>query len=435
MGINTFAFPETRRGMWLRLAIVWALASAPHAEANGEVPGSADRTQTDAEKAKELEHRTQQIYNAEGYSRPLLWTDPKGHAGDTSETARLVNAAEAWNCEGNPPRCHKIGKDTEGVVYHGKDTTQDHKGMGTRWLGGPTLTLDNIWTSTGLGNYQNQNGRLSTAWMTVPEGASPTLGSGVHEEGKPYRLRWAFNKKPLYDHTNGLPDNGERNHHTEFWISYGFNLNMENVTARDTGTYTAAYTLRQDDPILETQILLTVQYLPKPKVFGKDGRSSTVYIKQGEKETTATCLSAVGEPEATMTWLLDGTKVQADKIRDASDTRRIKKTIIIKREDIGALLTCKVSNTDSGRSSTASVKVKGTRPTLPLVQETKKKVRNAILQPATVAILTATAITGLVVGITGAVMMKRKWKSQRGPRRTRAATTRQEPETTTTKTV
>ena len=81
-----------------------------------------------------------------------------------------------------------------------------------------------------------------------------------------------------------------------------------NVTSRDTGTYTAVYKLRENAPILETEIMMTVQYLPIPRVFGKEGKVNLVYMRRKETRTTATCLSALGEPPADMTWYKDGTK-------------------------------------------------------------------------------------------------------------------------------
>lgn len=395
--------------------IVWVLVTLLTAS----TAKVADDPVAEAAWIKELEHDTQGIYDAEGYSRPVLWTDTRGQPRDPARTAKLVNEAKAWTCNGNPPRCARLREDTEEVVYHGEDTTVDHRGMGTRYLGGPSLTLDNIWMSAR--NYLVTKNRPPTVWETVQEGASPVLASGVHPGGKPYRLRWAFDGKPLYDHTNGLPDNGERHHHTEFWISHGFDLNLVNVTSRDTGTYTAVYKLRENDPILETEIMMTVQYLPIPRVFGKEGKVNLVYMRRKETRTTATCLSALGEPPADMTWYKDGTKADEATVISGSDDRRLMKTIKLQRKDVGALLTCKVTSTHTATTATASTKVKGDKQQTPLVQESKNNVTNATLQPVAVAILTITAIAGLAVGITGAVVMKKKRTTKENPRGKRTA--------------
>lgn len=400
------------------MALVLAAATASEAsdgKSGTKGPGNNSRRQ-----AEQLEMMARQINEAEGYSAPriMMETELDGGAGSPSieDTVKRMNAADAWSCEGIPPRCERMKKDTKGVMYYETDTDQDHRGMATRWLGGPTLTMDNIWE---VASTNRNNKRPPTATMTIPEGTTPVLKSGVHHGGKPYRMQWAFNGKPLYDHTNGMPDDGDRNHHTRFWIGDSFDMILENITSRDTGTFTAVYNMQGDGPMLETEIYVTVQYLPIPTIFSKHGQTKGITIKTSEEWTTATCISTLGEPRALMAWFKDGNRIKEKKITDDDDDRRMMKTITILTADIGALLTCRITSNFTNKVNTASVKVKSQETKGPLVQETKTKSKTTILQPIAVAMLTGAAILGITAGITGAMMLKRRWRDQAEKKNTR----------------
>ena len=352
------------------------------------------------------------------HTRPMIMIESVRGEGDPAPTqedlAAQVNQGDAWTCSGNPPKCDRMTTDAKGVMFYGPDEIYDHRGMGTRWLGGPTLTMENIWENDR--NAIGKANRQPTANMTVTEGDSPRLKSGLHKNGKPIRVQWAFNKTPLYDHTNGLPDDGDRNHHTMFWIGELFDMILENVTAKDTGRYTAIYRLRGTEPMLETEIDLKVQYLPTPTMFSGDGQPSKLQLAIGQNETTATCLATKGEPPATMTWFKDGQQLNNSMIVDKSDHRRTIQTIRVLREDEGALITCKIGSTFTEKEKTVTRKVKCEKekhkiPT-PLVGASKSRAEDTILRPVAVALLSCTAVLGLALCITGAVALKKRRDAQ-----------------------
>ena len=346
---------------------------------------------------------------------PMIMIETVRGEGDPAPTmedlARQVNEADAWTCKGDPPKCERMSKDAKGVMYYGADEVHDHRGMGTRWLGGPSLTMDNIWENKGEDDEEGQ--RPPTASIRVDEGTSPTLKSGLHLGAKPYRVQWAFNKVPLYDHTNGLPDDGKSDHHTHFWIGELFDMNLVNVTARDTGRYTAVFRLHEVGPILETEINMTVQYLPTPMIFGGKGQPNKIRIRADEHQTTATCLATVGEPRAQMTWLKDGQRIRESNITDDSDSRRTLQTIRVSKEDEGALITCKMTSSYTSEANTASVKVRRDRASPPRVGAKLADRRAKILQPVAVAALTAVALVCLIIGATGTVMLRKRSRSAR----------------------
>ena len=403
--ITTIKLWFQRRKMeraWSVITALTILTSAGDTQASPTGPAVYE----DAWIPKRYEVMTKQINREEGYVSPMLWIRREKQENGTPQTieekARLINMADAWSCDGDPPRCKRLEANTPGVLYHEADQTYDHRGMKTRWLGGPSLTIENFWETF------KQEGRLGrrnpTDQQTAEEGTSPTLKSGLHPEGRPHRLQWAFNGRPIYDHTAGMADDGDRNHQTHFWVGELFDLHLDNVTAIDDGIYTAIYRLLNNTPILETEIRLTVKYLPTPTIFGGDGRANTIAIRKGDKKTPVTCLATTGEPRATMEWYKDGIQLGPNNITDISNDRKIVQRIILGAEDQGARIACRMTSEFTHKTRTITAKVTWLQST----HAKTRKTRTAALQPAAMTIMVALIMVGALVGGTGAVLIRRR---------------------------
>ena len=389
-------------GAWSLITALTILTFAGDTQASPA--GSA--VYEDAWIPKRYEVMAKQINKEKGNMSPMLWIRREKKEDGTPQTieekARLINMADAWSCDGDPPHCKKLEANTPGVLYHETDQTYDHRGMKTRWLGGPSLTIENFWETF------KQEGRLGrrnpTDQQTAEEGTSPTIKSGLHPEGRPQRFQWAFNGKLIYDHTAGMPDDGDRNHQTHFWVGDLFDLHLDNITALDDGIYTAIYRILNDTPILETEIRLTVKYLPTPTIFGGDGRANIIEMRKGDKETPVTCLATTGEPRATMEWYKDGIQLEPNKITDISNDRKIIQRITLGAEDQGTRIACMMTSEFTHQTRTITTEVTW----LPDTHTKTGETRTAALQPVAMTIMVALITVGALVGGTGTVLIRRR---------------------------
>ena len=337
------------------------------------------------------------------------------------ELATALTRYDAWKCEGDPPRCEKKIRPKDGVVYFQQDLFSNHRGMGTRVLGGPALTIENTRKPASI--HETEPTRPPTFNLTVDAGDSPILKSGVEIGERPWRMQWSLDKDVLYDHTNGLPDDNNFDHPTEFRVGENFDLKLKEVTPRDAGRYTAIYRVHRDGAILETDIKLTILYLPEPHFFTRGKKVGKVEIKNEDERLPLTCVSQPGVPRARMRLYHNDSQIPETKVLKSTDERGTTQTVILTMDDIGSTIGCKMSVDKTKKTNSITITVHS----LPKssVEESRSKDVDKILEPMIKAMTTTVGIMIAATTIAVGIMI---WRRRRGPQ----GTAPEEPDTKVT---
>ena len=348
----------------------------------------------------------------EDTNRTILINTLRG-ADSNMDKADQVNKGNIWMCDGDPVRCDTQAADVTGVLYYGEDRVTDHRGMNTRWLGGPRLTLDNIWDHDLATDIDLM--RPPTSTMRVMEGDSPILKSGINPRDKPMRVRWAFNRQAIYDHTNGLPDDGDDEHHTEFRVGRMFDIMLTEVRPEAAGRYSAVYQTHDTRPIMETDIELIVEYIPFPTIFVKDRKATRVTIHHHKEKVMLKCVASIGEPRALMTWHKDTHRVPKEVIEDRSNMHGQIQVLTVTKDDQGSMVTCSITSNLTTQTNSATVKVvpqrTGRRVKAHFEQSAKDK---AEMDVGVMTVLVGATIVALAVGAAGAFVCARRCRNRKG---------------------
>ena len=247
----------------------------------------------------------------------------------------------------------------------GRRTNMSNLSDGGRRLPWPTVLDEANLTMTRLLNREiGKDLDAPDPQMTIHkyEGEPARIPSGVGMWAKPKEVTWSRNGRIMWQHTLDRPDWTDYRVRTKFSINRNYDIEIEGVTARDNGRYSAKFQIQAGSPFYLMEVDLQVHILPKPKIYSSRTSPSSRRLVLGPEDTTVEihCQASGARPGTILGWSKEGKQQAGTRVEAESPGAKLISTLEASNKDDGALLSCYTTHNDTDRMKTSSIKVKST---------------------------------------------------------------------------